>query len=533
MEPLLRAINLSKRFGNLQAIRRVSFDVRPGEVVGLAGNSGSGKSVLVMLLAGLYAPNSGDLYYDGARLRWPFSASQLGIGVIHQKPELVDLWDVTSNIFLGNEIGWPAGSTGWKILNRRKMIREARRILTQLDVPVSSLHQCVSDLSAEERQMIAIARVLTYPVKLVIIDEPTVLLSYPYQQRLLSLVEQWRQRQVAVIFSSNNLDHLFTVSDRIIILQQGEKVADLATDQTTREEVVSLLVGYQDDIPTIVTAESYYHSHEQTERLHYYQMLLEKDLAAQDTLNQQLIEQMTAQLRTLDQANMALQEAQRRLLTEREEERKHLARELHDQIIQDLLTVNYQIEELEGAASPRLQEGLGETQQKIRALITAIRRICGTLRPPTIDSLGLGAALQSYTRDWSDRTGIEAALDLDIHLGRLPELIELSIFRIVQESLQNVWKHSHASRVDITLQHTSPRSLLVTISDDGLGLPDDFDLTSLSANGHYGLLGISERVALLGGKLRMPKQNMGGAILQIEIPHPRVDLHPADKEVIG
>lgn len=523
MEPLLRAINLHKKFGSLQAIRQVSFDIYAGEVVGLAGNSGSGKSVLVMLLAGLYAPNGGDLYFNGRRLQWPFAANTLGIGVIHQRPELVDLWDIPTNIFLGNEIGWPPLRTWWKILNHHKMIQEAQRILHQLGVTVTSLHQPVSNLSAEERQMIAIARVLTYPVQLVIIDEPTVLLSYPYQQRLLSLVEYWRQRNTAIIFSSNNLDHLFTVSDRIITLQHGQKVADLATDQTSREEVVSLIVGYQDLPHAVIKTESYYHSHEQKERLHYYQMLLEKDLAAQDTLNEQLIEQMTTQLRTLDQANLALQDAQRRLLTEREEERKHLARELHDQVIQDLLSVNYQIEEIADEETVLIANELTNVRQKIRALVTAIRGICGTLRPPTIDSLGLGAALQSYTRDWADHTGIELSLELDQNLSRLPEPIELSIFRIIQEGLQNVGKHAQATHVDIILEHTSPRHIFLSISDDGVGLPDDFDLDRLSAHGHYGLVGISERVALLGGKLRLPKQEMGGMVLQAEIPHPRTN----------
>ena len=112
MEPLLRVINLSKRFGNLPAVKQVSFDIQPGEVVGLAGSIGSGKSVLVMLLAGLYVPNEGSIYFDNKRLKWPFNAQQFGIGVIHQKPDLADRMDVVNNIFLGNEVGWPSGLIG-------------------------------------------------------------------------------------------------------------------------------------------------------------------------------------------------------------------------------------------------------------------------------------------------------------------------------------------------------------------------------------------------------------------------------------
>ena len=107
MEPLLRVNNVSKSFGTLPVIHQVSFAVQPGEVVGLAGSIGSGKSVLVMLLAGLYEPNEGEIFFANKRLSWPFTAQKLGIGVIHQRPTLADRLDVVSNIFLGNEIGWP------------------------------------------------------------------------------------------------------------------------------------------------------------------------------------------------------------------------------------------------------------------------------------------------------------------------------------------------------------------------------------------------------------------------------------------
>jgi signal transduction histidine kinase len=529
MEPLLRVINLSKRFGTLPAIQQVSFEINPGEVVGIAGSIGSGRSVLVMLLAGLYIPNEGDIYFANQRLIWPFRAQSLGIGVIHQKPDLADRMDVTSNIFLGNEIGWPAALHWLKVPNRRRMDEEAARILAQLDVQVDSLRDKVSNLTGEQRQMIAVARVLTQSARLVIIDEPTIMLSYPHQQKLLSLIQSWRQQGVAVLFSSNNLDHLFAVTDRIITLHEGRKVADLHTDETSRETVVATLVGMVDQqkfSPTIWTFDSYYRVREQAEKLRYHQMLLEKDLAVQDTLNRQLVERLAEQLQALDQANLALQEAHRRLMSERELERKHLARELHDQVIQDLLGINYQLEtlETEQAVPPGLEHELADVRDAIRALVDDLRRICGNLRPPTIDSLGLGAALQTYTREWSERTGVAVTLTLDANLGRLPEVAELSIFRIVQEGLSNVWRHAKASKVQVSLQHTSPRMLMVSISDDGLGFNEDFDLATLSAEGHYGLLGISERVALLGGRFLIQRQAGGGALLQVEIPHPRVDI---------
>ena len=535
MEPLLRVINLSKRFGNLPAVRQVSFDVQPGEVVGLAGSIGSGKSVLVMLLAGLYVPNEGSIYFDNKRLKWPFNAQRFGIGVIHQKPDLADRMDVVANIFLGNEHGWPAGLHWLKMPDQRRMEKETKRILTELGVPITSLRGKVSDLSSEERQMIAIARVLTQHVRLVIIDEPTISLTYPYQQKLLNLIDDWRKKGVAVIFSSNNLDHLFAITDRIITLHEGRKVADLKTDETNRETMVAYLVGkdaLHNVSATILDFDSYDRIRKQAEQLHYHQMLLEKDLAAQDTLNRQLVDELADHVKALDQANLALQDAHRRLLSEGEQERKHLARELHDQVIQDLISINFQLEsvETENKLPTAFAEELKNVRDGIRELVIELRQICGNLRPPTIDSLGLGAAIQSFTHEWGERTGIQVTLCIDAKLGRLPEAIELSIFRIVQEGLNNVWRHAKASSVQIGVQHTSPRALMVTIEDDGLGFTDGLDMTDLSKNGHFGLLGISERVTLLGGRMRLQRQPEGGSLLQVEIPHPRVSI---DVDVTG
>ncbi len=173
------------------------------------------------------------------------------------------------------------------------------------------------------------------------------------------------------------------------------------------------------------------------------------------------------------------------------------------------------------AAPSALSDDLHDVRIDIRGLVEELRRICGDLRPPTIDSLGLPAALKSHMQDWSERTGIEATLKVADDLGRLPEDIELSIFRMIQEGLSNVWRHSHASEVHVTLTQRSPRMLVVTIADNGVGLPGAFDLAAASQAGHYGLLGISERVALMGGRLTFRNQSSGGLIIQADIPHPR------------
>jgi signal transduction histidine kinase len=536
MDPLLKVTNLSKSFGKLNVFQNVNLEVHPGEVVGLAGSNGSGKSVLIMVLAGFNEPNEGSICFDGKNLTWPFSAQDLGIGVIHQKPTLINHFDVINNIFLGNERGTPNFLGRLKVLNEGRMFKEATELVSRLGIKVTTLEEKVSNLTGEQRQMISIAHVLTYPVKLVIMDEPTLSLSYPYQQRLLDLILQWKREGVSVLLSTNNLDHLMMVTDRILILNAGQNVADLKTDETDREEVVNLLIGkdkVQNSEPALWDIDSYDHIRENSEKLRNYQMLLEKDLAAEDTLNRQLTKQLAEQVKTLDLVNQALIEAQKRLIEEREMERKSLARELHDQIIQDLLSINYDLEEIGSNKdiNAQVEEDLSSARKGIRELVDSLRRICGNLRPATIDSLGIGSALQSFARDWTNRTGIKTNINLDDKLNRLPEPIELSIYRIIQESLNNVWRHSKATEVNIELRHNTPRSILISVEDNGVGFSDDIDIPSLVKDGHFGLLGIGERVTLLGGKLRIKRLPVG-SMLQVEIPHPKIPFNAKTKETI-
>ena len=526
--PLMAVRGLSRRFGDLSVINDVTFDVYLGEVLGLAGQSGSGKSVLAMLLAGLLTPDAGEVSFDGKRLAWPFAGQDLGIEVITQRPELVETMDITSNIFLGHEAAWSRGGRWLSVPDRARMDAEASRILAELGLSVTSLGEQAANLSSEQRQLLAIAKVMCRSPRLVIVDEPTEQLSYRYQQRLMALILTWRQQGIAVVFGSKELEHLFAVTDRILVLREGSRVATHRTDGVTRHQVVSDLLGASDHgqpTPALWALDSFRSARDQADGMSQQQELLERSLEAQGTFNQQLIEQLGRQVKALDQANMALQEAQRRLLTEREEERKHLARELHDEVIQDLLSVNYELGDIteDPTASAALRTDIDDVSESIRELVVDLRRICGDLRPPTIDSLGIGAALQSYSQLWSERTGITVSFDPSPNLQRLPEAIELSVFRIIQEGLRNVRRHAEATAVEIRLWHTSPRRLTVSVADNGRGLPADFNLSRLAMEGHYGLLGLSERVALLDGRLRLENRPTGGLLLEVEVPHPRVE----------
>jgi signal transduction histidine kinase len=531
MDALLKVTNLSKTIGTLPVLRNVNLEVNAGEVLGLAGWTGAGKSVLASILAGVQVPDEGELYFAGKRIRWPFQSRNFGFEVIHQEPRIVEGLDICSNIFMGNEIGFPKWNGKRFFLPQTLMDEKATRILKQLDVSFNSLRENGTNLSIEQRQLINIARAMVRPSQLILVDDTAALLSYHYQQILLSLIQTWQQEGKAVIFSSDNLNYLFSITDKIVVLREGSRVAEYRTDEVSHETLVADLVGTTDQqqiTPIIWALDSYYRARERAEVLRHNQILLKRDLAARDELNKQLLTQLNEQVNALDKANRAIQDAQRRLLSLREQERKSLARELHDQTIQDLLSLNYQlegIEENEKEGSP-IKEGLQSIRHDVRKLVEELRLICSNLRPPTIDSLGLRSAILSFANEWATRTRISFTLNIEANFTRMPETTELSLFRIIQECLHNIEKHSKATTASISIKNTGLRTILISVQDNGVGLPNDFDLSRMAANNHYGLLGISERIALMGGRVRMQNRQEGGMLLQSEIPLPSAKMNP-------
>lgn len=521
--PLLRTVKLSKRFGGLLALAGVSIALQPGQVLGVVGRPGAGKSTLLQLLAGIYPPTAGEIYFDGHPIHVvrPEQAQRLGIELIHHKPVFAENLDVFQNITLGWEISWPPGIG---VPDDLRMAQRAAAILAELDTPASLLNEKIRNLSDEQRQVVAMTRVLCKSARLMMFDDSLSALSFQLQKNMLARIKALAAQGVAFVIASDNLEHLFAVTDHILVLYEGRAIANRRTADCTPREIVELMVGashHEQVTPIIWALESYHSAQQQAEELRQTQATLRENLAAQDSLNRQLIQRQREQLEALDRLNVALQDAHRRLLTEREQERKHIARELHDQVIQDLLSFNYRIEEAESnAPNAAQQEELAAIRKGIRQVIGELREVCSDLRPPSIDAHGLASAISSYAQEWSEQSGIAVALDLDPRLGRLPEATELSIFRIVQEGLNNIRKHASAQHAWVTLRRVEGASLRVRIADDGRGMSAPPNLAALSARKHFGLLNISERVALLGGTLQFEIPADGGLALRIEIPSP-------------
>jgi ABC-type sugar transport system ATPase subunit len=245
MEPLLRAMNLTKRFGGLTAANKVSLDVYPGEVVGLVGDNGAGKSTLIKMISGVYRPDEGKVDFDGQEmvLNNPREARTIGIETIYQDLALAENLDVSSNIFLGREVKKPFVGNMIKTLDRHYMRRESATVLDRLGIQVPSLTQQTRNLSGGQRQAVAIARAIYWNARLMIMDEPTAALGVAEQRKVLMLVRTLRDQGVPVIIISHNMQDIFAVADRIVIMRRGLKVGERKAAETTVDEVVSLMVG--------------------------------------------------------------------------------------------------------------------------------------------------------------------------------------------------------------------------------------------------------------------------------------------------
>ena len=222
-----------------------SLDVNVGEVIGLVGDNGAGKSTFIKMISGVYQPDEGDLFFEGRKISFigPRATRDLGIETIYQDLALAENLDVGANIFLGREIKNRYLGGTINTLNRPKMREELAKVLSRLDIRIPSLTQQIRNLSGGQRQSVAIARTIYWNAKMVIMDEPTAALGVTEQRKVLTLVRTLCDQGVPVIIISHNMQDVFAVADRIVVMRRGKKVGERFAKQSTPDEIVSLMVG--------------------------------------------------------------------------------------------------------------------------------------------------------------------------------------------------------------------------------------------------------------------------------------------------
>ena len=257
LSPLLKVTGVKKRFGGVEALRGVNFEVRRGEVMALVGDNGAGKSTLMKAMAGAYSTDEGQFYMDGKEviIKTPHDATAHDIQIVYQDLALCENLDVSANLSLGDEPTKP----GWGFLPRQlrpiddlEMERKARAAIDKLQVrTLQSVRAKVGGLSGGQRQAIAIARAVGADSSVVLLDEPTAALGVAQTRQVLDVVKRLRETDHAVVYISHNMRDIFEVSDRITVLRHGRNVAVYETDETNPDEIVVAMTRGLDTEPKI------------------------------------------------------------------------------------------------------------------------------------------------------------------------------------------------------------------------------------------------------------------------------------------
>ncbi len=240
--PLLELTGVSKRFGAVQALTDVRFDVFPGEVVALVGDNGAGKSTLIKVIAGIHPADSGQVRFEGRNvsIRGPHDSARLGIATVYQDLALCDNLDVVANLYLGRELGGP-GPLGR--MNETAMEQRSIEVLRRLSVKIPSVRTPIESLSGGQRQSVAVARSVLWENKVVLLDEPTAALGVAQTHEVLELVKRLREEGHGVVLISHNLVDVFEVADRITVLRLGHYVGTYDAATVGREQLVAVMTG--------------------------------------------------------------------------------------------------------------------------------------------------------------------------------------------------------------------------------------------------------------------------------------------------
>ncbi|MEM9969626.1 MAG: ATP-binding cassette domain-containing protein [Pseudomonadota bacterium] len=246
-EPILKATNLTKRYGKVVALDHCDFELYPGEVLAVIGDNGAGKSTLIKAMSGAVIPDGGEIWLEGEKVRFqsPIHAREHGIETVYQTLAMSPALSITDNMFMGREIRKPGilGSL-FRKLDKSAMEKFARDKLSELGLmTIQNINQAVETLSGGQRQGVAVARAAAFGSKVIILDEPTAALGVKESRKVLELIQDVRSRGIPIILISHNMPHVFEVADRIHIHRLGKRLTVINPKDYSMSDAVAFMTG--------------------------------------------------------------------------------------------------------------------------------------------------------------------------------------------------------------------------------------------------------------------------------------------------
>ncbi|MFP4461700.1 MAG: sugar ABC transporter ATP-binding protein [Thermotogota bacterium] len=237
-EKILKLKGISKEFSKVRVLNNINVDIEKGEIFGIIGENGAGKSTLIKIISGIYIPTEGELYFENKKVRefTPQTARELGISLIPQEFNLINDLNVFENIFLGKEYQKAV------LLDKKKMIKKAEELLAMLHTQIKPTDK-IQDLSVAKKQMIEIAKALAYDSKLLIMDEPTTVLTGSEIELLFNLMNRLKENGVTLIYISHKLKEVREICDRVMVLRDGEQIEIENTQHMDEHKMATSMVG--------------------------------------------------------------------------------------------------------------------------------------------------------------------------------------------------------------------------------------------------------------------------------------------------
>ena len=246
---IIEARNIKKHFGGVYALDDVNLELKRGEALGLVGDNGAGKSTLIKIISGVVSKDAGEIYFDGKKveINSPFDAKKLGIETVYQDLALVDTLDVSANIFLGREVEYNNFiGKFFGFLNYRKMFKESKTLITKkLGLNLGDLRKSMMNYSGGQRQAVALGKIIYWGRKVAILDEPTGALGVRESKKALELIRTLQKHGLSIIIITHNLQHIFSVVDRIMVIRRGKRVGVVNASDVSADDVVSMITGSQ------------------------------------------------------------------------------------------------------------------------------------------------------------------------------------------------------------------------------------------------------------------------------------------------